>query len=225
MTHISNTLTAQNASETQVIAYLKNHHINLHFGLDKPPEYIRLLCQHWDDTGDWATVGRSKAASSISMFWLNALDLEHLKGLVHEPIKPVVNRMTWVDNRFATLQIDDCERPSRQYVSDRDFDTWPLLFGDSALDTKEREDGKIDSDPRKQPDGHVNSDNGLSTDFVLTTPKDRPIREILQEKHAFLKTCGLSAVPLIASDDRPLDLLLVTDDLLGLVTVGTEAVG
>jgi len=113
----------------------------------------------------------------------------------------------------------------RQYVNDRDFDTWPLLFGDSAFDTKEREDGKIDPDPRKQQDGHVNSDYGSSTDFDLTTPKDRPNWEILQKKHAFLKYCGLSAVPLIASDDRPLDLLLVTVDLLGIVTVGTEAAG
>ena len=209
MKRVSANITMRTATESQIMDFLESRYPDVKASVCHPPDFVNVLYEHSSDTAGWSTVGKSSSGGSIWSFWVNALDLQHLRSLDARPITIKPNPIATVVNRFEQLTVDEGEHlassPEEDQDEEEEGDMSSFLFARPKIESWEDM-----SDSDSATGSNTTEESIITPPEVIAAPS---VDEVIQQKALFLEYFNLSSIPRIPMTDRKLDVLLTDGDV------------
>ena len=209
MKRVSADITMRTATEVQIMDFLESRYPDVKASVCHPPGFVGALYEHSSDIAGWSTVGKSSSGGSLWSFWVNGLDLEHLRTIDAKPITITPEPVAKVLNCFEQLTVDEGE----QFASSQEEEQDEGQEGDMSSFLFARPDNESWED---LSDSGSDIDS-ITTEGLIVTPPQviaaPSVDEVIQEKALILDYFNLSSVPRIPMTDRELKVLLTDGDV------------
>lgn len=227
MEKVSQSIISQTVNDQEILQYMLegDRFLELVLGIKERPDWVESLFEYHVSASGWTTVRkRGKETPEISpwSFWVQGMDLDHLRGLEHQASrqKHAPMPVPAVNNRFIELQED---LQTAQAVSEDGYVT-ASEDGEDDIDDSGSDDFMFeqpavmtsmeDSDEESGSSTHATSIE--STPTPPSKPKKPTVEEmmvIMQDKDAFLEHFQRRLVPKVPTTIRPLEVLLRDGDV------------